>query len=309
MKIDRLLGIITYLLNRDQVSGKQLADKFEVSERTIQRDIESINMAGIPILSLRGATGGYKILDTYRLSKQTATSNDVEAIRMALETLGTALHHENIDQTLEKVHSLKRSGDTSPISVDFGVAKENVKVANYLQEIEKAINTKKQIIFDYNNASNHKRQHQVEPVSLKFKWYAWYLAGYAIHKKEYRIYKLPRMTNLEVTEDACSNLPTDNKDLFEELIKKDTREFTKLIVKCKKEVFTCFHEHFHQLQILSEGPSYYQISLDIIESERLWFALMLSFGNDIKILEPQHIRERILGHGKNIIKNYEKPDR
>ena len=90
MKIDRLLGITIYLLNHRKVSARTLADKFEVSQRTIQRDMETLNMAGIPIVSTYGSDGGYAILDSFRMERQAACDSDYSFILTALKGLSTA---------------------------------------------------------------------------------------------------------------------------------------------------------------------------------------------------------------------------
>lgn len=309
MKIERLLGIITFLLNRDLVSGKDLADKFEVSERTIQRDIDSINLAGIPIASIRGVNGGYRILDTYKLSKQTQTAEDFDAIKMALESLNTALDEKYVDAALEKINSIQEQKETSYISVDFSVAKENNTVMCNKEIIQKCISLHNQLQFTYCNASGHESTHLVEPLQLKFKWYAWYMACYSKNKEDYRIYKLSRMTNVNPIDDSFTEVHNIETDLFEELMKKDERPLTKVILKCKRNAYIPLSEHFHNLECLREDEESFMVSLHVIESERLWFALLLSFGADIQVLEPKHIQMKFREHAEEIINIYKIPDR
>lgn len=309
MKIERLLGIITFLLNREVVTSKYLAEKFEVSERTIQRDIESINMAGIPIVSLRGANGGYQIMDHYRLSKQTSTDNDLSTIKKALETWMSIMDHEKAQSTLEKINSLNVSNQTYPISVDFSVAKENKKVQAYISIIEQAITQHHVIEFMYTNASNVQKQHIVEPVALKFKWYAWYLVGYNKEKKQYRIYKLSRMTDLINQNQNFETIHLDETDYFEVLMKNDTRESIRLVVKIKRSIFVSFSEYFNSFSIICEDDNSIDVEFYVVETERYWFAILLSFGVDIEIISPISIREKLYHHSKKIYDFYDKPDR
>lgn len=307
MKIERLLAIITFLMNRDVVTGKVLAEKFEVTERTIQRDIESINMAGIPIVSLRGVQGGYKIMDHYRLGKQTTTKGDLESLMFALSSLNTAVDHEHVNQTLEKIRSLNRQQHSQEVSVDFGIAKEDDVVQRNKHLLEAAIKASKQVSFHYTNAKNHTSIKIVEPVQLKFKWYAWYLVGYLPIKDTYNVYKLPRMTDVQLMASNCVKTYDDKIDWFEEVIE-DKRDMTKVILNCPKTSFVSFREHFHRLKVIESNEDFYTVSIYVIESERLWFALLLSFSDEVKVIEPKHIKERLFTHAKKIV-NFEIPDK
>lgn len=308
MKIDRLLAIVTYLLNREVVTGKFLADKFEVSERTIQRDIESINQAGIPITAIRGSNGGYKILDTFRLTKQTSSKEDLEAIIQALSSLETAIEDHNISKVLEKAKSVTQKGISPSVTVDFGVAKENSRDNGYLDILKQAISTQFKIEFMYTNAENSCSLKVVEPVSLKFKWYAWYLVAYDDEKKRYSIFKLVRMSNLKITTTRIIEKHLDCEDIFEEIINKDTPSFTEIVFTCPKNHLTAIKEYLPGVRFCELTEEVYEGRLNVIESERMWFAFLLSFGDHIEVLKPEHIRQKIVTHSKKIFNKYKIPD-
>jgi len=308
MKIDRLLGIITYLLNRDLVAGKYLAEKFEVSERTIQRDVETINLAGIPITSISGTNGGYKILDTYRLEKQTSTEKDLESITLALKSLNSAIEDEKISDTLEKVKSISSSKSSSSITVDFGVAKENKKVVEYIKKIENAILNKVRIEFSYTNAENFATVRTVEPMSLEFKWYSWYLVAYCIEKNQYRIFKIMRMDHLKQTNLQIENNHDNNPNLFDDLMSRDNRKSINIVFRCSKSISTAVSEYMPGVKFTEMTGETYKAELTVIENERMWFAFMLSFGGDIEVIEPEQLKRRLVEHSKKIINKYEIPD-
>ena len=308
MKIERLLAIITYLLNRDVVTGKYLAEKFQVSERTIQRDVETINLAGIPITSIRGSNGGYKILDTYRLSKQTSSEKDLEAIALALKSLNSAIEDESVSNTLEKMKSIGPSKTSSSIIVDFGVAKENKKVVEYIKIIEKAISNKKRIEFLYTNAEDFATVRTVEPISLKFKWYSWYLVAYCTEKNQYRIFKLMRMENLKQTNLQFANNHDNNPNIFDDLMSGDNRKYIDIVFRCNKSISTAISEYMPGVKFTEMTGENYKAELTVTENERMWFAFMLSFGDDIEVIEPEHLQRRLVEHAKKIINKYEIPD-
>lgn len=308
MKLERLLGIITYLLNRDVLSGKELAEKFEVSERTIQRDIESINMAGIPIVSLRGSNGGYKIMDHYRFSKQTASDHDLKILQSALIAWNSTHEQEMAKKTLEKVNSLVYSKDSISTSIDLSIVKENKKLMSYLPIIEQSIQQKTRIEFSYTNASNEVKHHVIEPIQLKFKWYSWYLIGYHCEKQQYRVYKLCRINELNQLSSSFSTVHCNQTDYFELVMQNDTREMISLTLKIQRSSFVGFTEYFNTYTVISEDEETFTISTPIIKTERKWFAFVLSFGDSIEVLYPISIRDEIIHHSKKILNLYNKPD-
>lgn len=308
MKIERLLSIITYLLNRDVVTGKYLAEKYEVSERTIQRDIDSINMAGIPVVSLRGASGGYKILDSYRLSKQTATGEDIETLLMGLRSIDTAIDNKRVSDTLEKVKSLRRDDITPNISIDFGVAKENSYVSSLVNIIDRAIVDGKRIVFTYINANGHRSKKTIEPVALKFKWYAWYLVGYCLEKKDYRIFKLARMEELASRDENITNSHDNRADMFEELMKRDSRKTVKTVIRLHKDIKAAALEYLDNVKELAWEDDYLLCEMTVVEEERKWFAFFLSFADQVEIVEPEYMKRHVIMHAQKIIDKYKIPD-
>ena len=141
MKIDRLLGIVVYLLNHGRTSAQKLAEEFEVSSRTIVRDLESLDQAGIPIQSFYGAEGGYQIMDSFVLEKQVALNHEYGWIVTALEGMASAYTSKSLRQALAKVQSMYSARDTT-ISVDLSVASEDERIKEQLKLIENAIEEK-----------------------------------------------------------------------------------------------------------------------------------------------------------------------
>lgn len=138
MKIDRLLGIVIYLLNRDVVSARTLAEKFEVSQRTIQRDIDALNLAGIPVVSFKGTNGGYGIAEGFRIDRQIASNEDYLHIITALKGLCSGYDSKKLNATLEKLMTLipSRHGLKQKLFLDFGVLKEDGHINNCMELIE-----------------------------------------------------------------------------------------------------------------------------------------------------------------------------
>lgn len=199
MKIDRLISIVVYLLNHGRTSAQKLAEEFEVSPRTIMRDLESLDQAGIPIQSFYGVDGGYQIMDSFVLEKQVATSHEYDWIVTALKGMASAYAGKSLKQALAKVQSISYTRDTA-VSVDLGVASEDGKINEQLMLLEDAIEEKCAVRFSYTNSHDEIEDIQIEPVCLQYKWYNWYLIGYYEKYQDYRMFKLIRMDNLQATD-------------------------------------------------------------------------------------------------------------
>lgn len=305
MRIGRLLAITTYLLNRNIVTGKDLAEKFEVSERTIQRDIEAINMAGIPIVSLKGAGGGYQIMDTFKLLKQPTNKEDIESILMALKGLETALDNDQINTTIEKIKSISNSDKyNETISVDFSVIHENNSISKYLKILSKVIVNRKVVSITYISADNFISKRKIEPVMLKYKWYTWYLVAYCINKQDYRIFKLARIGDLYVTNQDCKIQHIAEGKLFDILMDNDKRKYINIKLLCNKKAKYIIKEYIPNCKIHELKDEKLSCEIDVPENERMWYAILLSLGDNVKIIKPDSLKMRLYDHAKKIINLY-----
>lgn len=305
MKIDRMFGITIYLLNRDIVTARELAEKFEVSIRTIVRDIEALNLSGIPINSLTGANGGYEILDSFNLNKQITNADDYLFMITALKGLCSAYDNKKLDLTLEKLLAagFKKARDQK-IFLDFGVLKEGKNISEYITLLENSIIDRKMIEFEYTNADNKTNQRIVEPLALTYKWYAWYLFGYCTYKKDYRIFKLIRINNLSEKE-TVFNTVHDNIDLLlERQFSSDQSVYLDVKIFCKNEVKTLALEYLSSKIEKEYENGDVLLSMHVPENERMWFSLLLSFGDKVEVLEPPELKYRLLQKAEEIFKLY-----
>lgn len=300
MKIDRLMGIVVYLVNHGRTSAQKLAEEFEVSSRTIMRDLESLDQAGIPIQSFCGVDGGYQIMEGYVLEKQAATNQEYEWIVTALKGMVSAYASKSLEQTLAKMNSINNAG-SSTVSIDFGVASEDSKINKQLMALEDAIKKQNVVRFTYTNSHDEVKELQVEPVMLQYKWYNWYLIAYYEKYQDYCMFKLVRMDHLEVTE--MKN--TKKHDLLKIKQKEDVSNIANVRLYGKASIKSKCREYLNG-QITKEFENGdFEFCFSVPEHETFWFGVILSFGNMAKIIEPQEIRERILKTCKEIQKEYE----
>lgn len=301
MKIDRLYGITVYLMNHGKTPAAKLAKKFEVSIRTIQRDIDALCAAGIPVSSESGAMGGYSVSDTFRLSGQLATKEDYSFILTALKGFSTAVRDPKIDAALEKVSNAAGINNSS-IILDFSSLKEGDPVL--FSTLKKAILLKRPVSFSYTNADNVSRIHTVEPIALVYRWYAWYLLAFSIYKNDYRTYKLKRMEGLTDNDRPFTKEHPSAEDILAENDKTSPRCCTEIIVRCKPEARAKAVEYLNGEITAEFKDGSCEMRLYVIENEHFWFGTLLSLGSGVEIKEPGHIRQRVLEAARNIVSLY-----
>ncbi len=301
MKTDRLYAITIYLLNHGKTSASELAGRFEVSVRTIQRDIDSLCAAGIPIVAESGVNGGYYLTESFKMNAQTATEEDYSYILTALKGYSTAMKNPHIDTAIEKITSLASKKDDSVI-LDFSVLKE---VDNSLmQTLQEAIKSKNAVRFSYANAENITRIHTVEPVAVVYRWYAWYLLAYSTVKNDYRTYKLVRISQAEITELSFTKVHESAENILRESNPSITQKTTEIKVHCKQEARARAIEYLNGEIIAEYDNGECDMTLHVIESEHLWFGTILALGDGIIIKEPEHIRMRVIEAAQKLLSLY-----
>ena len=196
MKIDRLIGILSVLLQQEQVTAPYLSEKFEVSRRTINRDIEALCKAGIPIATAQGKNGGISIMEGYRMDRTLLTSGDMQAILAGLRSLDSVSGSSRYQQLMEKLavgnSDILTSGNH--ILIDLSSWYKS-SLAPKIELIQSAIERRERITFLYFSPREESRR-TIEPYYLVFHWTSWYVWGWCRMREDYRLFKLNRMTEL-----------------------------------------------------------------------------------------------------------------
>lgn len=312
MKINRLLAIVTILLNRDKVSAAELAEKFEVSIRTIYRDIEAINMSNIPIVSQAGNGGGFSIMSNYKINHQFLTFEDMVSISEALKNMNEFLQDKSIDKTFEKIVSIvpenKRTIFNShfqQIAIDnlpWGFKKSKAEDLKY-KTIYEAMESKNCISFSYRNAKNEISTRAIEPLTLVFKSFSWYIFSFCTLRNDYRYFKLSRMNNLNVLDNKIQ----DNRMSYEEYknasSENNCNKLTKIKLKFSDDVRYRVEDCFDEEQIKYQDDKSMIVETYLYEDEWV-YSMILSYGEHVEVLEPQHLRKIIIGRAENILNKY-----
>lgn len=302
-KVDRLYAITTYLMNNGKTSARELSQKFEVSVRTIQRDIDSLCQAGIPIVAETGTNGGYYLEENFRMDAHTVSNEDYSFILTSLKGFYSAMKSPKIISTLEKVASLTKNPDTT-IILDFSVLYEGDN--QLLQILQDAIHTKRPVSFEYTNAESITRIHTVEPIAVVYRWYSWYLLAYSVVKNDYRIYKLIRMRNAKIIDVAFTTEHKNAEEILHDIDNQMPRKLTEITVYVKSEARAKAVEYLNGTITCEYDNNDCDMILHVVENEHLWFGTLLSLGDGIEIKAPEHIRNRVLESAKKIVALYQK---
>lgn len=305
MKTDRILGIIIYLMNHDNVSASYLAERFHVSVRTIQRDMISISAIGVPVYSESGKHGGYSILPTYRIKNSDIRSDEQHMIIKALESLATSYTNDTLMTLIEKYNAIVQKEGGQKVFWGFGVTKENADVQSKNCLLEHAIGQKRYVSFEYCNADGRKSAPEVEPLAIHYKWYAWYLFAYFADKKQYRTYKIARMQNLKETDKVSDIDHGDVKALMNASEQAYYRTCIPIEVQFANEETALMEEYFPDCPMEQISKNTKRMFIDVPAKERLWKALLLSFGNKVKVVGPEEYKMELIQTAQNFLSNYD----
>ena len=311
MKADRLLSIIIYLLNRDLVSARELAERFEVSVRTIQRDMETIELAGIPIMTIQGPHGGYSLMEGFSLDRQLVGVEDLFHIITALSSVGASLPSKSIPQTIEKMKALLPGASQDEIGarnqkliMDFSAFGGSVKQQELFRRLEHAIDNSILIAFDYTNNRFEAARRIVEPMTLAFKWRSWYLIGYCRLREDYRIFRLGRIKNLETQERHFSRREFDAAAFIEQAQIFSPEQSINLKLRFDACMRHLVEEFFPADKFTVEADG--SLLTEACMPESGWvYGHILSYGEFVEVLEPAHIRKIIRSSAENIKKMYD----
>lgn len=304
MKIDRLIGILSVLLQKEKVTAPELAEMFEVSRRTINRDIEDLCKAGIPVSTVQGAGGGIRIMDGYRMDRTILTSRDMQMIMAGLRSLDSVSGSHYYGQLMEKI----KAGSSDYVSGSESIL---IDLSSWYKEsltpkievIQNAIEEKKVIAFNYYAPSGDSTR-EIEPYFLIFKWSSWYVWGWCRLREDFRMFKLNRMDKIIQTKVDVTKREVPMPELSIEKIFPG-----KVSVKAVFDASMKWHliGEFgpDSFQVQDDGTLLFEHEYTDMESLITW---LLSCRDKVTVLEPESVREELLRITSEIAKKYEIPE-
>lgn len=299
MQINRLFEIVYILLDKKSVTAGELAAHFGVSRRTICRDIDTLSVAGIPIYTERGKGGGISLLPDFVLNKSLLSEDEQNEILSALYGV-SSIKSANTHQILQKLSTIFNKTTTDWMEVDFsGWSHEN----DFFSDFKTAILERRIIQFDYYNTYGGKAKRRVEPVQVWFKSRAWYLKAFCLRKQDMRLYKVSRIKNLTVTDEiftqrscfaASDTLSSENCEI---------EHITPIKLHISPERAYRVFDDFHESMVEKQADGSFIVTVSWPEDNWL-YGFILSFGEYIEVIEPEHLRRIIKTEAQKISQKY-----
>jgi predicted DNA-binding transcriptional regulator YafY len=297
MQISRLFEIIYILLHKKCVPARELAEQFGVSTRTIYRDIDTLSLAGIPVYTEKGRGGGISLLPDYVLSKSVLNEQEQNEILAALHGLSN-IKPDKASQVLRKLSAIFNKTAANWLEVDFS---DWGWTSTSFDDFKTAILQRRIAEFDYFNKYGEKTFRRIEPMQLWFKSRSWYIKGFCLIKQAPRLYRLSRVKNLVVKDehfperisfDGPENTAEDNQE-----------KYTTLKLRIAPEMAYRAYDEFDEDMMEKQPDGSFIVT--VTWSEDSWlYGFVLSFGEYIQVLEPEHIRNIIKNKARKISEKY-----
>ncbi|AWK51564.1 YafY family transcriptional regulator [Clostridium beijerinckii] len=310
MKIDRLISIIMLLLERKQISATKLAEIFEVSTRTIYRDVETINLAGIPIISYPGVNGGISIMDEYKIEKKLFTISDITALLIGLGSIHSTMSSEEVLNAMTKVKGLVSAEQIKDIEIKSNqITVDHTPWIGYknrnknLEETKTALALNRLMSFEYSAQNAIKSQRKIEPYRLVLKNSSWYLQGYCTSRNDFRVFKLSRISSLELLEETFIPREFDYKAL--EVSKNREKKSVPIKLLIDESLRDSMIEFCGEENIESYDNNKFIACFPFIEDD-FSYSMILRLGDKCECLEPENVRLEVIRRVKNLLSIYNK---
>ena len=294
---NRLFEIVYILLQKKKITARELAEKFEVSTRTIYRDVETLSRANVPIYATQGKDGGIALLDRFVLNKTILSEEEQNQILFALQSMKNVSGQDE-KGVLEKLSTLFNKAVSDWIKIDFSGWKKDSAQKTRFEIIKKAILNKSRIEFVYYNSNGEKSKRIAEPLQIWFKDKSWYLMSYCKLKEDYRIFKISRMKEIKMLREHFEReLTKEQKD--------KARDFKIISLKLEisKDMAYRIYDEFENEGIIKNKNGDFVVKVEYPENEWVW-SYVLSFGEYAKVLSPKKAKEIIKEKLEKSLENY-----
>ncbi|WP_127489076.1 helix-turn-helix transcriptional regulator [Paenibacillus ehimensis] len=300
-KVERLISIIMILLKKEVVSTREFAQLFNVSKRTILRDMETLSLSNIPIYSVNGINGGYGIMEEYKFDKRLLSSSDLENILTALGGLEQILISEEVEVTIKKIEAM-----VSPLSpkgsihLSFYDWKGRSEIRQTLKICQESILKKRLVSFDYLDKNGVETNRIVEPYQLHFSETSWYLKGFCLHRMRYRTFKLSRIDHLEMNEKTFNP-----RDFLFEQEQEASYQLQLVAIKAliSPGIKDQFIERYGRKSIENYSSEFFLATIHVPQNS-IGFQFLASFGTNLVIVEPKTYVEDFRNYLNKMIENY-----
>lgn len=305
MRTDRLLGILTTLLQNGAVTAPQLAEKFEVSRRTITRDVDALCQAGIPLVTTQGKGGGISIAAGYRLEAALLTQEELQTILAGVKSLDGLLNSDHMTALTEKLGAGRRQVLEADdlFLIDLATYYKD-DLAKKMALVQRAVREKRTLRFCYYYAKGESMR-EVEPYRLVFHWGGWYLYSWCLERQAFRLFKLNRMWEMELTGQsfACRQVRLEELDFDLKQGGEPIRLIARLQARAKYRLVEEYGPGCYTEQ--PDGSLLFQRDFFDAEYMRSW---LLGMEDAVTVLEPAWAVRQIADRARKILALYEPQD-
>ncbi|WP_217593101.1 YafY family protein [Cohnella sp. GbtcB17] len=319
MKLDRLLAITMLMLGKRRIGAKELADRFEVSLRTVYRDMETLCQAGIPIVSYAGEGGGYEIMERYRLERQFLTLEELQAMVIALKGISPTMEEREIGRLLDKVgamlsgteHGLPNASEQMVIDINpwGGGSRDKAKVAL----LREAIRDRRIVRFAYTGMSGERSERRCEPVRLVLKGLVWYVYGYCLIREDFRLFRLSRVRDLTRTDESFERReePEARPLTWSSMPNEACARVTEIVVRFAPIARTRAEDYFGSLdsaQVMEDLPDG-SLLVRATQPDEPWLHLwLLGFGTSAYVVSPPELAAAVRERAEEVLRLYPAAD-
>ena len=298
MKENRYFQMIYLLLDKGQMTAPELADYFEVSIRTIYRDIDILSSAGIPIYATQGKGGGIAIQDSYVLKKSLLSEQEQKQILMALQGI-RVLEDEQINMLLSKLSGVFQRQQGNWLEIDFSTWTKSGAGKHNFQLLQSAIWKSRIVSFSYYSGKGEQTKRIIEPHKLVFKTSDWYLYGYCTLRKDFRFFKLTRIRDLKLQDaEFMRETPEHIFERSDECEMKTVQVTLLFDAGMSHEVYEKFDEE------VSEQEDGSLLVTTILPVNELLYSYVLSCRERVEVLSPPYVRDNVRKRVRKMLEIY-----
>ena len=296
MHESRLFKIMYHLLDKGQATAQELAEKFEVSVRTIYRDIDALSGAGVPIYTEAGRNGGIHLMNDFVLDKAVLSEEEKQEILTSLQSINF-MNNIGSNQTLQKLSAVFNMSSENWLEVDFSRWGNKGTDNEKFELLKSAVIHQKCVKISYANSYGGICERIVQPLKMSYKSMSWYLKAYCMKKQDYRIFKLNRIIDFEVlTEIFCKSPFPELDDTLEQC-------YNTIVLRFPKNMSYRVYDEFDKTRVSKKENGDLIVSVEMPEDEWL-IGYLLSFGTQVDIIEPIYLRDIVAEQAKKIYEKY-----
>ncbi len=294
MSDSRLFKILYYLLDKGGTTASELAEKFEVSTRTIYRDIEALSGAGIPVYTEPGRNGGIYLLPGYTLNKALLSEEERREVLTAIQSMSAAGYHSG-EETLTKLSALFHVNMGDWLEVDFSRWGKSTSDNTKFETLKQAVIQHREVKITYENTSCERMERIVQPLKLSYKSKEWYLKAFCLERQDFRLFKLNRIMQLELSEQIFvpKPYPQQNDD--------SQQSDQRIVLLFSKEMAYRVYDEFDETQIEHQPNGNMIVSAKMPVNAWL-IGYLLSFGTQVEIMEPEYLKEILAAQVEELCK-------